>query len=46
MRVLNSQQLLVQQQDKLTASQGEVARVAIAMDEAMGVGGRCEKIRI
>lgn len=43
MRVLNSQQFLVQQQDKLTASQGEVARHAIAMYKALGGGWELRK---
>lgn len=37
-RVLNSQQFLVQQQDRLTASQGEAARNLIAMYKALGGG--------
>lgn len=37
-RVLNSQQFLVQQQDKLTESQGEVARKLIAAYKALGGG--------
>lgn len=37
-RVLNSQQFLVQQQDRLTASQGEVARNLVAMYKALGGG--------
>lgn len=37
-RVLNSQQFLVQQQDKLTSSQGDVALNVIAMYKALGGG--------
>lgn len=37
-RVLNSELLLVQQQDKLTASRGEVARQLIAAYKALGGG--------
>ncbi|TAN65345.1 MAG: efflux transporter outer membrane subunit [Methylobacter sp.] len=37
-RVLNSQQSLVQQQDRLTAGQGESARNVIAMYKALGGG--------
>jgi NodT family efflux transporter outer membrane factor (OMF) lipoprotein len=37
-RVLNSQLFLVQQQDKLTASRGDVARNLIAMYKALGGG--------
>ncbi len=37
-RVLNAQQFLVQQQDRLTSSQGDVARHLIAMYKALGGG--------
>lgn len=37
-RVLNSQQFLVQQQDRLTTSQGDVARHLIALYKALGGG--------
>ncbi|MDD2658704.1 MAG: efflux transporter outer membrane subunit [Methylococcales bacterium] len=37
-RVLNSQQSLVQQQDRLTSAQGDAARNAIALYKAMGGG--------
>lgn len=37
-RVLNSQQFLVQQQDRLTSSQGEMARYLIALYKALGGG--------
>jgi NodT family efflux transporter outer membrane factor (OMF) lipoprotein len=37
-RVLNSQQFLVQQQDRLTASQGDAARHLIALYKALGGG--------
>lgn len=38
MRVLNSQQFLVQQQDRLTANQGDAARNVIALYKALGGG--------
>jgi outer membrane protein TolC len=37
-RVLNSQQSLVQQQDRLTSAQGDAARNAVALYKAMGGG--------
>lgn len=37
-RVLNAQQFLVQQQDKLTSAQGDLARYLIALYKALGGG--------